>query len=162
MVAAALHRVALWLLLCGPAAPALAAIERLDDSASPRPQVNGDLNVARSVDGRSLAIPFGRVEYRLATARFLGRQARIHYVIPPLFPGLQSPAGVRLDWRGGGRFASGAGRPGDRVLVWSGIVREPWIDEALELTLTLAPDAVRLQPGMRLQLETYFDIETSP
>jgi len=142
-------------------AMALAAVERLDDSASPRAQVAADLRAARSPDGRSQTVSFGRVEYRLATARFVGRNARIHHVIP-IFPGLQSPAGVRLEWRGSGRFAHGSGRPGDRVLVWAGVVREPWIDEALELSLTLGPDAVRLPAGTALRLETYFEIEAFP
>jgi hypothetical protein len=72
--------------------PDAAAQARLDDSTSPRAQVQS-LQIL-SERGRRLDAPspdaapqyaiarFGEVEYRLATAPYIGRQARIYYVIP--------------------------------------------------------------------------------
>ena len=104
------------------AAGAAHAAERLDDSASPRSRVPARITL--SDEGRPLIasrnptralVQVGRVEYRLATARYAGRQARIYFVVPALIPGLRSPAGLRVDWRSNGTFAGGSARPGERA-----------------------------------------------
>jgi hypothetical protein len=151
--------------MAGPAS----AAERLDDSASPRSRVPA--RVVLSEEGRSLAesrnptratIHFGRVEYKLATARYVGKRARIYFVVPALIPGLRSPAGMRLEWRGTGLFADGAGRPGDRRLVWSGLVPGPWMAEALDLTCEVELRALQLQRDGQFGFESYFEIEVLP
>src|SRR6185295_10074084 len=115
--------------LAWPAGAAAQAV-RLDDSTSPRSQVQS-LQIL-SEHGRRLDAPspdvvpqyaivrFGNVAYRLATAAFVGRQARIYYVIPSLIPGLRAPTGLKVDWRTSGLFAEGSARGGERRLVWSG------------------------------------------
>lgn len=152
------------------AVPAVhAAIERLDDSASPRSrvpaQVSGDrsgraptANVGTSI----VRVRFGEVDYRLATTRFVGRRARIYYVVPAQIRGLLSPAGLRVEWRGLGAFGSGVARPGDRVPVWTGIVRAPWMDESLDLSMQLDLRQVRMPGNADFGLESYFEIETLP
>ena len=147
--------------------PAAALVERLDDSASPSAQVRAqDDNSPVTTPGASVApfvrIDFGRVHYRLATARYVGRQARIYYVLPMAVPGLRSPAGLQVSWRTNGLFAAGSGRPGDRVPVWSGQVRDAWLNEALDLTWQVDVREVRLSRGMPLGFEAYFEIETLP
>jgi hypothetical protein len=139
-----------------------AQVARLDDSASPRAHVRSDFSQARGMDGRMVVQPLGRIEYRLATAPFLGRRARILYVIPALIPGLRSPAGMQVSWQGGGAFSSGSGRPGDRVPVWSGVVPSAWMTETLDLTLRIDPYELRLPSGSALSFESYFEIETLP
>lgn len=146
----------------GAAVAAWAQVARLDDSASPRAQVRGDFSSAQGMDGNLLVLPFGRVEYRLATAPYTGRRARIFYVIPPAIAGLRSPAGLRVDWRGSGAFASGSGRPGDRVQVWNGVVQTPWMNETFDLTLRVDPRELRLPTGAALSFESTFEIETLP
>ncbi|MGJ7529102.1 hypothetical protein [Variovorax sp. GB1P17] len=146
----------------GTAAMAWTQVARLDDSASPRAQVRGDFSSAQGMDGNLLVLPFGRVEYRLATAPYVGRRARIFYVIPPAIVGLRSPAGLRIDWRGNGAFASGSGRPGDRVQVWNGIVQTPWMNETFDLTLRVDPRELRVPTGAALSFESTFEIETLP
>lgn len=159
-------RTAACLLLCssllGLALPAGAAVARLDDSTSPRAQVNADFRNAQPIDGTSFNLPFGRIEYRLATAPYVGRRARIFYVIPAGVPGLRSPAGLQVQWRGNGAFASGSGRPGDRVPVWSGTVATAWMTETFELTLRIDPRELRLPSGASLSFESIFEIETLP
>jgi hypothetical protein len=149
------------LLLLSPAA-ASALVARLDDSASPRAQVRSDFANAQAMDGNLVVLPFGRIEYRLATAPHLGRRARIFYVIPPAVAGLRSPAGLQVQWRGNGAFASGSGRPGDRVQVWNGVVQTPWMNETFDLTLRIDPRELRLPTGAALSFESIFEIETSP
>lgn len=146
-----------------------AAVERLDDSASPRATVQAqlDLNPLAGQTGAAPQSPvanirFGRIEYRLSTASYIGRAARIYYVIPALIPGLTSPAAMQVQWRAQGVFASGQGRPGDRVLVWSGQVREPWMGDAFDLDVQLDLRQLRLARGANLGFESYFEIETNP
>ena len=150
------------LLSAGLLAPAWAAVARLDDSASPRAHVSIDFRQAQPVDGNTLALPLGRVEYRLATAPYMGRSARIFYVVPPAIPGLRSPAGLQVIWRSQGTFAEGTARPGERVPVWNGVVKTPWMNETLELQLRIDPRLLNLGRGGALSFESYFEIETLP
>jgi len=146
----------------GLPAPAWGMVARLDDSASPRAHVNADFRQAQMVDARTVSLPFGRVEYRLATAPYIGRRARIYYVIPHAIVGLRSPAALQVLWRGSGTFASGSGRPGDRVQVWNGVVQGPWMNETFDLHLRIDPRALQLPPGSALSFESTFEIETLP
>ena len=146
-----------------------AATERLDDSASPRSRVqpqfvmgNDGHPIADSFGATSATARYGRVEFKLATARFMGRQARIYFVIPAAIAGLNSPAGLRVDWQGNGVLSNGFARPGERALVWSGTVREPWMSESLDLTLQINLRELRLPPSGNLGFEPYFEIETTP
>jgi hypothetical protein len=153
--------------IAGMPGPAMALVERLDDSTSPSAQVRaqGDDHAPVTAPGTPspiVRIAFGRVQYRLATARYLGRQARIYYVLPMAVPGLRSPAGLQVSWRTNGLFSSGSGRPGDRVPVWSGTVRDAWMTEALDLSWQVDAREVRLSRGMPLGFEAYFEIETLP
>ncbi|MET3178527.1 UNVERIFIED_ORG: hypothetical protein ABIC43_001681 [Variovorax guangxiensis] len=151
-------------LLCGAAlvAPAWANIARLDDSTSPRAHVRSDFSNAQAMDGHVVVLPLGRIEYRLAMTPHVGRRARIFYVIPANVAGLRSPAGMQVQWRGSGAFASGSGRPGDRVQVWNGVVQAPWMNETFDLTLRIDPRELRMPAGSALSFESFFEIETLP
>ena len=143
-------------------ATAHAQVARLDDSTSPRALVNADFRQAQMLDAQTISLPFGRVEYRLATAQYVGRKARIYYVIPLAIQGLRSPSGLQVQWQGSGSFQSGAGRPGERVQVWNGVVRAPWITETFDLTLRIEQRQLQMGPGGRLGFESYFEIEIQP
>jgi len=135
---------------------------RLDDSTSPRAQVGADFRQAQMLDPNTISLPFGHIEYRLATAPYVGKQARIYYVIPLAIAGLRSPAGMQVQWRSSGLFQGGMGRPGDRVLVWSGVVRAPWITESFDLQLRIDRRELQIGQGGSLRFESYFEIETQP
>ena len=135
---------------------------RLDDSSSPRSQVSADFRQAQMLDNQTISLPFGHVEYRLATAAYVGKQARIYYVIPLAVAGLRSPMGMQVQWRSSGLFQGGMGRPGDRVLVWTGVVRTPWITESFDLQLRIDRRELQMGQGGNLRFESYFDIETQP
>ncbi|MDM0116526.1 hypothetical protein QTI66_30735 [Variovorax sp. J22R133] len=149
------------------AVPAQAQVERLDDSTSPRAQVQATLDdggIARPGTPVSpiARASFGRIDYRLNTARHVGRRARIFYVIPAGVPGVRTPNAVLVQWRSQGLFASGQGRPGERIQVWNGVVRDPWMSEGFELSWQVDLRELRLTRGMRLGFEAYFEIETLP
>ena len=152
-------------LLCSPA---WAQVERLDDSASPRAQVQATLDegpITRpgSTPASTIArVSFGRIQYRLATARYVGKRARIYYVIPAGIPGVRTPNAVQVSWRSEGLFTSGTGRPGDRIPVWNGTVRDAWMNESFDLAWQVDTRELRLQRGVALGFEAYFEIETLP
>jgi hypothetical protein len=146
-----------------------AATERLDDSASPRSRVGsqsawnqqGQLLSPTSTE-TAVVLKFGRVNYKLATAKYVGKQARIYYVIPTSINGLKYASSLKIQWQGSGLFGGGLARPGDRVLVWSGLVRDAWMSEALDLSMHIDLREVRLPVGQAFGFEAYFEIETSP
>jgi hypothetical protein len=146
----------------------LQAAERLDDSASPRSRVaplvvigNDGRPLAQSMDATAAIVQLGRVEYRLATARYLGQETRIYYVVPTLVEGLRSPAALRVEWRGDGTFGSGAARAGERQLVWTGTVREPWMSTALEVAFNVDLQQMQFPRNGVFGFEPYFEIEVA-
>lgn len=161
-------RIASTLLVLCLAWPGYAA-ERLDDTASPRSRVPAQ--VVLSNEGRPLAdslnpttatARFGRIDYKLATSRYIGKQARIYYVIPVQIVGLRSPSGLRAEWRGYGKFASGVARPGERQLVWTGTVHDAWLSESLDLSIQVDLRELQLPRNGQFGFESYFEIEVSP
>lgn len=144
------------------ALPAQALPERLDDSSSPRSQVSAPLQWAAGTGDTSLATARTRIEYRLATARYTGKSARVYFVIPALVPGVVNPSALQLEWRGQGLLGQGRARLGERVLVWTGTVPGPWLTDTLDITLQLDPSGMRLPAGMPLRFEPYFEIEVFP
>lgn len=150
-------------LAMGLAGTGTAYAERLDDSASPRARVHAQLDLDAQTPGSPYAwVIFRGVEYRLFTARYVGRRARIYHVVPAIGTGLQNPSALRMEWTGTGAFAPGAVTPGDRQLVWSGTVTSPWINERLDLRLRVDLRDALLRPNRPFDLETYFDIELLP
>lgn len=149
--------------------PLAVQAERLDDSASPRQQVEAPVVLADtgglladSIGATQAILKFGRVDYRLATAAYVGQEARIYYVIPAAINGLRTPAALTVEWRGTGRFASGSAHAGERVLVWSGRIEEAWLNEGLELTMRVNLRELELPEGADFGFESYFDIEVLP
>ena len=151
----------LLLLVLGQAA-AWAQTARLDDSTSPRAMVQADLVHAQPLDAYLLRMPMGRVTYRLATAPYQGRRARIYYVVPMHVQGLRSPADLRVEWRTGGLFAPGSARPGMRVPVWTGAVTGPWMNESLDLDFIVDARGLQGARAAPLSFESYFEIEVLP
>jgi hypothetical protein len=151
---------------------AQAATERLDDTTSSRRLVSPQRTVFSPENAFTerfdapapthATLYFGRVNYRLSTARYIGKRARIYLVIPLPAQLVNSPAGLKLEWRGARMLANGAGRPGDRVLVWQGVVSGEWVNEDIELSMQI--ELRHLSAGARASagFESYFEIEVTP
>ena len=140
--------------------PVHAVTQRLDDSQSPRQRVESPVvkfnKTPYDDTGPTHAdIRFGWVEYRLNTARYVGKSARIYYVVPMNIANLAAPRGLRVDWKTRNGFAAGSARPGDRVLVWSGVVKSAMVEDSFDLSMTAELAYVR----GRLGFESYFEIE---
>ena len=135
-----------------------AQAQRLDDSASPRQQVpvSWQSNSANQLSGTV------QTEYRLATAAYLGRTARVYLVLPALVPGVLRPSALRMQWRGQGVLGAGSAQLGERVLVWSGKLSQPWLSDTLSLRMDVDPNGIRLPHGVPFRFEPYFEIEPLP
>jgi hypothetical protein len=83
-------------------------------------------------------------------------------VVPALIEGLRSPSGMRVDWRSGALFAGGTARPGERQMVWSGVVPGPWMTDSLDLSFEVELAQVQLRSDGQFGFEPYFEIETNP
>lgn len=145
-----------------------ARVERLDDSSSPRPQVqapqvlaDNGMPLAETSETSYATLKFGRIDYRLATAAFIGQQASVYYIIPADIRGLQSLAALQVEWQGDGRFADGRTQAGGRVKVWSGTVDQAWMQATLTLSVKVDLHHLRLPDPTAFGFEPYFEIETS-
>ena len=164
-----------WLSLFGAALLCLTAasvqaqgIHRLDSAASPRQQVAA-LRVLDE-NGRPLAnnpfaqqanAYFGRVEYRVATAAFVGQQARISLVMPPHVRGLRRADGLLFQWKGMDGTLSGQASPGQRQLIWSGRVEQAFTSLAIELGMQADLSAMGDRAGL-VGVAPSFELELLP
>jgi hypothetical protein len=160
------------LLLC-MASAVQAQVYRLDDSASPRSRVNP--RWVTGPDGRALSdanprlpapssatVKFGRIDYKLATANYMGKKARIYYVVPAVIEGVRSPSALQVSWPAATLFAAGTARPGERAVVWSGTIAQAWMADALDVTMQINLRELRLPANGQLGFESYFEIEVLP
>ena len=98
------------------------------------------------------------VEVRLDTSAYVGRRARIFLMLPDLISGLDSTEGVTLRWRARGDFLAGHTTPGQRALLFEGVIEDEVTSDVLSYTLEL--DARHLTGVLRL--EPVFEIEVEP
>jgi hypothetical protein len=142
---------------------------RLDSSASPRQQVAA----LQVLDERGQAFGtnpfarqanahFGRVEFRLSTAAFIGRRARIDLLLPPQVPGLRNLSGLTYHWRGLDGSLSGQVIPGQRHTLWSGVIEQPFTLLAIELGMRLEIAAMGDWHGGNFGVEPAFELELLP
>ena len=152
-------------LLCAALSPlALAQTFVLDDSTSPKSRVvpksaideqGRPLN--KSLEPDRAILRFGEVMYRLDMRPHLGQQARVYFVRAPE----TGPAtGTRLNWSTRSGNLQGSLLGGDRALIWSGKVTEPWMSLGIQLDLDF--DLQRWLPSVKLgntEHATYFELE---
>ena len=153
-------------LLLGAALLPAAAQTRLNDDASPRNQVRATtvtsdtgLPLEQSPEARFADARFGRIEYKLDTEAHIGKDVRVYYAIPADIRGLLRPAGLTVSWRGAGGFRSGSLHAGERQLVWSGRITEPFLTTSLEVTMRVDLSAVTSTQEQGIGFEPYFEIE---
>jgi hypothetical protein len=88
----------------------------------------------------------------------VGKRARIYLVIPEFVQGLRASTGMRVEWTARGSFLAGSALPGQRALVYDGLVQKPSMHEALDLSVYL--DARYLERALRF--DPAFEIDAAP
>ena len=117
------------------------------------PRFSGDIDA----DSRVVA-DYSNIELRLfIPPAFTSppQSAQIYMVVPSQIPGLDGGGGLQVSWTTRGRFLNGTARPGDRVLIFEGVVGEPVLTDFLNLTITI--DARRMLGALRF--DPLFEIE---
>jgi hypothetical protein len=152
------------LLLCSLLSAAVPA-ERLDDSLSPRQQINLQLDwKTGSIDPDKLdkkeihrvIAHASNVDTRLDTSKYLGMEVRIYLALPILVRGLSNPQSMNFSWTTNGLFLDGQLTPGNRQLIFEGIITSPVMIDNFHFTFEL--DARYLTQTLRL--EPVYEIET--
>jgi hypothetical protein len=98
------------------------------------------------------------IELRFDLSRYVGKNVRIHMVLPPTLKGLRGSAGFRADWRTRGRFIPGSIAPGGRTLVYQGPIPAKELSEVFDFTLHI--DGRYFTGG--LGFDPVFEIESLP
>jgi hypothetical protein len=140
------------------------AAERLDDSLSPRQDIDilidwrhrDNLENLDEEQLNALSSTVNNVEVRLNTAQYLGRQARIYLVLPVVIRGLDDPGALRLSWSTRGVFADGTVTPGMRALLYDGNITSQVMIDVLDFTIDIDGRAFN-EP---INFEPEYEIET--
>ena len=131
------------------------AAEVLDDFQSPRKQFNvrfewenqGNLSSVSKDEFFLLKAHIPDVEVRLNTSNYIGKKARIYLALPSQIDGFNGNQGFSLTWKTTGVFASGETSPGNRALIFEGVIGSSLLTEFFTFTLKL--DANRLTGKLR-------------
>jgi hypothetical protein len=132
-----------------------AATYRVDDGASVPFEANAVLRWRELVPSRANDNTIEgavAVAVRLNLAPWVNRNARLFLVLPQL-----DTTSVRVTWATQGRLLPGTITPGHRVLVYSGPVTSPLLEEAL--TLKIEADGTRLPDTRRLDFHFEIDLD---
>jgi len=137
--------------------------ERLDDSLSPRRQIDldlewqhkGNLDKLSDTEFNRLTAQARNLDTRLDTSAYIGSEARIFLELPILVRGLGNPSGLALSWTTGGLFNTGRVTPGNRQLIFEGRITQPVMRDTMTFTFELDARDL-LQP---LRLEPVYEIE---
>jgi len=138
--------------------------ERLDDSLSPRQQLEINLNwkdqySTEDLDTRELNALIARVqdvEVRLNTAPYIGQRGRIYITLPLNIRGTADSSALRMSWTTNGLFASGSMTAGNRVRLFEGEITDRVMTDIFDITFEI--DARQVINNLRL--EPVYDIET--
>jgi hypothetical protein len=130
-------------LACLALSASIANAEKLDDSLSPRQDIDvvidwshrGNLENLDEEQLNALTSTARNVEVRLNTAQYTGRQARIYLVLPVVIRGLDDPDALRLSWSTRGVFSDGTVTPGTRALLFDGVITDPVMIDVLDFTI---------------------------
>jgi hypothetical protein len=140
-----------------------ATAQRLDDSLSPRQQVNIDMDWQyqrhlEQLDETALNAMISRVsqyELRLNTAAHTGKTARIYLGLPVVIRGLDDPGELRLSWTTHGIFTDGTVTPGMRSLLYEGLIDQEVMVDILDFSIEIDGRSFR-NP---ITFEPEYDIE---
>lgn len=143
------------LLLCLGVAPAQTAqTHRLDDSLShvvPPDTRMRWLPLARTAGGQAMVEAWVRVNVRIDTRAWAGRQGRVYMVLPR-----DEASSIEAQWTTQGRLLAGRLVSGERALVHAGPIPGPTLDDQLTVRLRSGAD---WQSDAR-RLSFHFELDT--
>jgi hypothetical protein len=149
------------LLACAPVALAQ-RIDRLEATYSTghlHGQAQWETPYRRGVEPSSRTIArMAPSELRLAIPQAYyspPRPVNIYVSLPLTAVGMIAPGSLELAWQTGGRFISGRVRPGQRALLFQGVVDGPTLLD--QMTFTVRVDAADMLD--RLEVEPVYEIE---
>ena len=111
--------------------------QRLDDSLSHTvpPNVQLQWRPLPPSAGAALSMEgWVRVNVRIDTAPVAGRPGRVYMVLPP------EQRGLELVWTSQGRLQAGRLTPGERALVYSGVLGAGLLEDQITVRLRASPD----------------------
>ena len=138
--------------------------EILDDSLTPRKQYSVQFKWAHrdntigltQADFFLMESTVSGVEVRLDTSAYEGQQARIYIRLPRQIDGFTSTEHFLLSWKTDRLFYQGSVRPGNRTLLFDGVIPSPVMVEVF--TISLEADARYLNG--KIQYAPIYEIET--
>jgi len=138
--------------------------EILDDSLSPQKQYGIQFQWAHRGSAKNLTkeefhllrSTVASVEVRLDTVAYEGRRARIYLRLPRQIEGYSSTEDFLLSWTTDRIFSAGIVRPGNRALLFDGVVGSAVMVEMF--TFTLEVDARYLNG--KITYAPFYEIET--
>ena len=116
-------------------------------------RLTGDVNADNRIVGE-----FSEVELRLfIPTKFTSppHRVQIFLIIASQFAGLEGGGGLERSWITRGRLLNGKARPGDRVLIFEGVVDAPVLSDFLSATFQI--DARKMVGALRF--DPAFEIE---
>ena len=142
--------------------PALLA-ERLDDLLSPQQQFDtdfewtyqNDIDLHDDTQLNSLTARTRRVEIRLNTSPYLGKQARIYIGLPVTIRGTGDSSSLRMSWKTNGIFTDGSITAGNRSKLFEGKITEQVMSDVLDISFQI--DARQVFGALRFK--TLYEIE---
>ncbi|MEN9630233.1 MAG: hypothetical protein RJA10_3461 [Pseudomonadota bacterium] len=139
-------------LLAAPT-PAWSAVAPVDDTGTVVETVAATLRWREDNPARGSAADAGAVvRLVLNTQPWLGRRVRIHMALAAL------PVRLGVSWTSQGKVLAGRLEPGQRVLLYEGLITTPLLTDRLQLSVTA--DGRDLTAPLQLQFSQ--DIEVLP
>lgn len=153
------------LLLLGSLLSATVHAVRLDDSLSPQQQLNLqfdwktssiDVDKLDDTEIHRLIANASNIDTRLDTSDFLGMEVRIFLSLPILIRGLSNPQSLIFSWTTNGLFLDGQLTPGNRQLIFEGVVTTPVMIDNFNFTFELdardLTQTLRTEPVYELEI----------
>lgn len=137
----------------GTATVAGAATYRIDDSGTLPRESNAVLDWREPVPTRGGSDALqgsANLALRLNLSPWLDRVGRMYLVLPE-----QASPVTRLQWRTQGRLLPGVALPGQRVLIYQGLIDTPWLEERIDLLIEASGSRIS---GMQA-LNFHFEID---
>lgn len=138
--------------------------ERLDDTASPRQRVvasvewAGEDKLSEDLSPDELNGAVARIdglEVMLDTAAFVGQRAQIFLSLPIQIRGLRNTNGLRMEWRTRGTFQPGSVFPGNRFLIFNGVIPGPMLTDTLDIKVYFDTR----ETGTQIDFDPIYEIE---